>query len=143
MSLMNVNQIISSLKGKKNDAGIASVLTLLTSDFHTSSVILNYPQFQQSIIYYDLKFKSVRKAIRRQDDKLNIFQHDKRKIKKMSTAAILLIEHLTEVSNGFMTAHSITKRINHVLGINVSSKRVAYYRHTHLSNIRNYLQQFY
>ena len=46
---------------------------------------------------------------------------------------VQVTEHLTEESNGFMTANSLTKRINFLLGTNISSKTLAKYRHTYLS----------
>ncbi len=48
-------------------------------------------------------------TIARNKNDLNIFKYDRRKEKKMTDAAILLIEYFTEESNGFMTASSIRK----------------------------------
>jgi hypothetical protein len=44
-------------------------------------------------------------VILRDEKKARIFQFDKRKKKKVSPLAILLIEHLTEESNGHITAY--------------------------------------
>ena len=61
----------------------------------------------------------------------------------MSMAAIILTEHLTEQSNVFMTALSLTKRIKKFLGKNLSSKTVALYRHKYLSNNINMFKRVF
>ena len=72
--------------------------------------------------------------IQRHTHDLNIFKYDKRKEKKLTEAAILLIEYFTEESNGFMTAEQIALKLRSVLGLRIHAKTVASYRHTYLSN---------
>jgi hypothetical protein len=71
-------------------------------------------------------------TIARHKNDLNIFKYDRRKEKKITEAAILLIEYLTEESNGFMTATSIRKKLRSILGLQIHTKTVAKYQHTYL-----------
>ena len=64
----------------------------------------------------------------------------------MSAAAIILIEHLTENSNGFMTAKAIRVKLISVLGLIVSSKTIAKYRHQYLGKQKgglHFLSRYY
>ena len=63
----------------------------------------------------------------------NIFQYDKRKAKKVSPLATTLIEHLTEESNGHMTAAAIKTKLRRILDVNVNVSTVQRVRHKYLS----------
>ena len=54
----------------------------------------------------------------------------------MTASDILLIEHLTENSNGFMTAKTIRVKLIRVLGLAVSTKTIAKYRHEYLGRLK-------
>jgi hypothetical protein len=64
----------------------------------------------------------------------NIFKYDKRKAKKVSSLATLLIEHLTEESNGHITAAAIKIKLRRILNLNVHESTVQRVRHKYLSN---------
>ena len=61
-----------------------------------------------------------------------IFQFDKRKKKKVSPLATLLIEHLTEESNGHITAAAIKIKLKRILGLNIHKSTVQRVRHKYL-----------
>jgi hypothetical protein len=64
----------------------------------------------------------------------NIFKYDKRRAKKVSPLATLLIEHLTEESNGHITAAAIKIKLRRILNLNVHESTVQRVRHKYLSN---------
>ncbi len=64
----------------------------------------------------------------RDEEAAKIFQYDARKSKKLSCMASLLIEYLTEESNGFMTAGEIKKKLKRILNVNIHKSTVAKHR---------------
>ena len=108
------------------------------------------------MIFYFVK--AIKETIRRFDANVNFF-NDKRKNKKMTVPAILLIEvnnfighlrtkleifllnmfvhflkHITDNSNGFIKAKQIKFKLRRILGLNIHLSTVAKYRHEYLIN---------
>ena len=83
-------------------------------------------------IIYILLIKSIKMMIVRENKKEDIFQFDKRK-KKVCPLATLLIEHLTEESNGHITADAIKIKLKRILGLNIHKSTVQRVRHKYLS----------
>jgi hypothetical protein len=79
-----------------------------------------------------LLIKSIKMMIVRENKKEGIFQFDKRKKKKVCTLATLLIEHLTEESNGHITAAAIKIKLKRILGLNLHKSTVQRVRHKYL-----------
>ena len=75
------------------------------------------------------KIKSIKMTIIHDNKRKGIFQFDKRKKKKVSPLATLLIEHLTEESNGHITAAVIKIKLKRILGLKSTVQRV---RHKYL-----------
>ena len=82
--------------------------------------------------------KSIKMVILRDKKKAGIFQFDKRKKKKVSPLAILLIEHLTEESNGHITAAAIKTKLRRILNLNIHKSTVQRVRHKYLGIRLNY-----
>ena len=61
-----------------------------------------------------------------------LFKYDKRKSKKVSPFATLLIEHLTEESNGSITAAAIKIKLKRILKLDVHASTVQRVRHRYL-----------
>ena len=70
--------------------------------------------------------------LRNQKDS-RLFKYDKRKSKKVSPLATLLIEHLTEESNGSITAAQKIK-LKRILKVDVHASTVQRVRHRYLGN---------
>ena len=51
----------------------------------------------------------------------------------MTNTAILLIEHLTEESNGFITAKSIQRKLLTIIGLRISIQTIAKYRQKYMN----------
>ena len=62
----------------------------------------------------------------------SVYQYDKRKSKKLSPMASLLIEHLTEESNGFITAEAIKKKVKSILKLDLHRSTIAKHRKKYL-----------
>ena len=74
--------------------------------------LINTIEVNIIVLWLNLFFKkSIKKIINRDAKNSNIFHYDKRKSKKVSPLATTLIEHLTEESNGHMTAAAINTKI--------------------------------
>ena len=74
----------------------------------------------------------------RDKNNAGIFPFDKRKKKKVSPLAILLIEHLTEESNGHITAAAIKTKFRRILDVNLHQSTVQRVRHKYLGIRLNY-----
>ncbi len=57
----------------------------------------------------------------------NIFKYDRRKAKKVRPLATILIEHLTEESNGHITAAAIKIKLRRILNLNVHDPTQNFY----------------
>ena len=77
-------------------------------------------------------FKSIKLAIFHANKKAGSIQFDKRKKKKVSPLAILLIEHLTEESNGHITAAAIKTKLKRILDLDLHKSTVQRVRHKYL-----------
>jgi len=78
--------------------------------------------------------KSIKKLINRHQKDSLIFKYDKRKTKKVGPLATLLIEHLTEETNGSITAKELKQILRRVLNLDVHQSTVQRVRHKYLGN---------
>jgi hypothetical protein len=70
----------------------------------------------------------IKNCISRFKTQSGIFQIDKRKVKKITPIVSLLIEHLTEETNGHITAREIHKKLIKILNVNLHMCNIAHFR---------------
>ena len=77
-------------------------------------------------------YRAFKDCISRFKKQSGIFQFDKRKVKKITPIVSLLIEHLTEETNGHITAREIHKKLIKILNVNLHMSTIAHFRKKYL-----------
>ena len=74
--------------------------------------------------------------INRNAKESNVFKYDKRKAKKVSPLASCLIEHLTEETNGSITARELKLKLKRILKLDLHVSTIANHRHKYLGKLK-------